>query len=107
MPIYSTKPIQEISAEELKFFLKEKLLVIGEHAFFHLSTKQRKIFKEDDLLNTIKRETPRKVYLQENGRYAAYYRKRDGYRKIVLEKENGTVAVVTFMDETEIPHYRL
>ncbi|MDO8642177.1 MAG: hypothetical protein Q7R76_01120 [Candidatus Woesearchaeota archaeon] len=53
------------------------------------------------------RENPRKVYIQENGRYAAYYRRNDGYRKLILEKEKNKIVIVSFMDTVEIPHFTL
>ncbi len=102
MGVYTTKPIKEISAEELKYLIKEKAVEIADHALFHLSNKQRKIFNVEELLQMIQKETPRKVYLQENGRYRAYYRKKDGFRKLIVEIGK-KVVVVSFMDEIEIP----
>lgn len=53
------------------------------------------------------RGNPRKIYLQENGRYAAYYRKSDGYRKLIIELRDDKTIVVTFVDTNEIPKYKL
>lgn len=50
----------------------------------------------------IAKENPRKIYLQMNGRYAAYYRKSDGYRKLIIEIRNDKTIVVTFIDLKEI-----
>ncbi len=55
----------------------------------------------------VERENPRKVYLQENARYAAYYRKSDGYRKLIIEIRDDKTIVVTFIDMNEIPNYKL
>jgi len=103
MVIYTTIPIKEISKEEFKFLIKGKQIVVSLHALWHLSNRQRKVFNKEELVNMILRETPRKVYLQENGRYAVYYRKSDGYRKLILELKEDKTIVVTFVDMKEIP----
>ena len=107
MGIYSTKPIKEISKEEFKDLIKGKEVVVSPHAIWHLSNKQRKVFNKEELMNMILKESPRKVYLQENERYAAYYRKSDGYRKLIIEIRDDKTIVVTFIDMDEIPKYKL
>lgn len=49
----------------------------------------------------------RQVYLQENGRYASYYRKKDGYRKIIIERRDDKSIVITFVDMPELPKIRI
>jgi hypothetical protein len=107
MEIYSTKPVTEISTEEFQYLIKGKEVIISPHAIWHLSNHQRKVFNVDELINIVLRETPRKVYLQENGRYAVYYRKSDGYRKIIIEIRSDKTIVVTFVDTSEIPRCNL
>ena len=107
MGTYSTKPVKEVSKEEFQYLIKGKEVMISPHAIWHLSNRQRKVFNVDELINIVLRETPRKVYLQENGRYAVYYRKSDGYRKIIIEIRNDKTIVITFVDATEIPRYNL
>jgi len=105
MNSYTTQPIEEIDKSKFKEIIKGGVQV-SPHAFDHLSAKQRKVFKEEELSYMLKKEIPRKVYLQNNGRYAAYYRKSDGYRKLIIEKE-GNTTIVTFMNVLEIPRMRL
>ena len=107
MGIYSTKPVKEIRKEEFKRLIKGKKIIISPHAIWHLSNRQRKVFNVDELIGMLKKENPRKVYLQENGRYATYYRKSDGYRKLIIEIRNDKTIVVTFADMNEIPKYKL
>ena len=102
MGAYTTRPVKEINGMELKELLRDKQLVLSAHALDHLSAMQRKLFKESELLNTVQKESPRKAYLQENGRYALYYRKSEGYLKIILEIEKNAV-IVSFMNTSEIP----
>lgn len=107
MGIYSTKPIKEISKEEFKHLVKGKKVIVSSHAIWHLSNQQRKVFNVEELISMIEGENPRKVYLQENERYAAYYRRSDGYRKLIIEIRNDKTIVVTFVDISEIPKYKL
>ncbi len=107
MEIYSTKPVKEVSKEEFQYLIKGKEVMISPHAIWHLSNHQRKVFNVNELTNILLRETPRKVYLQENGRYATYYRKSNGYRKIIIEIRDDKTVVVTFVDTSEIPRYKL
>ena len=107
MDFYTTKPIEEVSKVTYKVIKSNKELVVSPHAFDHLSEGQRKVFKEEDLKHMVAKETPRKVFLQDNGRYAAFFRKDDGYRKLILEVEEKIITIVSFWDMLEIPKYRL
>jgi len=53
----------------------------------------------------VSKETPRKVFLQQNSRYATYYRKSDGFRKLIIEVEQKTI-IVSFMDLLNIPRWQ-
>ncbi len=107
MHIFTTKPIEEISVKEFQYLIKGKKIIVHPHALKHLSNGQRKVFNVGELVYMIERESPRKVYLQENERYAAYYRKSDGYRKLIIEISNDKTIVITFVDVNEIPKYKL
>lgn len=107
MVLYTTKPIKEFSTEECKYLVYDKRIEISSHAYDYLSTEERKVFKEEELIAMIKKETPRKVYLQENGRYALYYRKEDGFRKLIIDIKEEKAVIVTFMDTDEIPKIRI
>ncbi len=73
MSIYTTKPVKELTPKE--FADKIKRVVIGNHALDHLDRAQREAFEESELA-VLLREKPRKVYLQANKRYAAYFRRK-------------------------------
>lgn len=87
--------------------LNSKNIEISPHALNHLETGQRKVFKEEELLYVIRKETPRKVYLQENGRYGVYYRRKEGFRKIIIKIELEQAIIISFMDTAEIPKIRI
>jgi hypothetical protein len=107
MDQYTTKPIEEITRSRYKEIITDKEIRVSSHAFDHLSEKQRKVYKPEELLSMIEKEAPRKIYLQRNGRYAVYFRKADGYRKLILEMENSLITIVTFVDTQEIPKLKL
>lgn len=103
MSTYTTRPVRAISNTAFKSMLADLSLVISPHALDHLSLNQRKIFKENELIDMITKENSRKIYVQANDRYAAYYRKKDGFRKIIISFEKNRAVIVTFMDTDIIP----
>ena len=107
MDVHTTRPIEEIDKLRYAELIKNKAIEVSPHALDHLSEKQRKVYKEQDLIQMVEKETPRRFYLQRNGRYAGYYRKSDGYRKLVLEIEQKGILIITFMDVLEIPRVNI
>ena len=107
MDVFTTRPIEEIDELTFKNVKVNREIEVSLHAFDHLSAQQRKVFKEEELIHMLERETPRKIYLQANGRYSVYYRKEDGYRHLVLEIEDKKIIIVTFIDTLELPKIRI
>ncbi len=69
---------------------------ITPHAFFRLSQKQRKLYKEEDLLNTIHSVMPIEVSIQKDGRYAVIYPFENKLLKVLLEIYPNKIYIVTF-----------
>ncbi|MBI2134017.1 hypothetical protein HYU11_05015 [Candidatus Woesearchaeota archaeon] len=107
MSIFTTKPTKELTNEELKSLLDGLLIEVSPHALDHLSEGQRKVFKEQELKDMLLKENARKTYLQENLRYSAYFRRPDGYRKLIIELNRNKAVIVTFADTDELPKIRL
>lgn len=103
---YTTKPIEYLDKLRYKRIIANKNIIVSPHALDHLSLRQRKVFKEEDLIHMLRDEKPRKAYLQANGRCAVYFRRADGYRKLIIEVEDSKVTIVTFIDNLEIPKVR-
>ena len=107
MPADTTKPLKELSAEEIAFLLYNKHVELSDHALVYIETGERKVFITEELISLVERQKPSKAYFQQNGRYGIYYRLREGYRKLVLEIQEQKVVIVTYMDTDEIPKTRL
>jgi mRNA-degrading endonuclease RelE of RelBE toxin-antitoxin system len=104
----TTRIIEEVGKDRFReIILKYKNSIkIGSHAFDHLNEAQRKVFNEDSLCNTILREKPHSIGLQRNGRYAVFYRRKEGYLRIILEIKESRIDVVTFINTDNIPHMK-
>lgn len=107
MGIFTTKPIKELTKSEFKEILYRREIEVSAHALDHLSASQRKVFKEEELIDMLNKENARKIYLQENGRYSAYYRRKDGYRRLMIELEKEKVVIVSFINVDELPRVEL
>ncbi len=81
-------------------------IAIGSHALDHLSNLQRKIFNNAGLINSLLREKPALIGLQKNGCYAAFFKRKKGYLKIILTLKGSELKIVTFMNTDTIPNLR-
>ena len=77
---------------------------VSPHALDHLNNAQRKVFKETDLINILVKENPVFVGLQKNGKYAAFYRRKWGYLRIIFCVAPNRLEIVTFINTENIPH---
>lgn len=104
----TTKIIKEVSLEEFKEIISKygSSVHINPHALDHLSDAQRKIFKEQELADTLFKESPRGVGLQRNGRYAAFYRRKWGFLRIILEIKEPKLEIITFINTGTMPNLK-
>ncbi|NQU78896.1 hypothetical protein HQ545_03950 [Candidatus Woesearchaeota archaeon] len=107
MSLYTTKPTKELTQKEFQKFIKNKKIILGNHALDHLSNYQRGLFDPNELINSLLKETPRKLYLQENNRYRIYFRKKEGYRNIIISDEGKKMVIISFMDVPDLPKIKL
>jgi hypothetical protein len=103
MSEYSTRPIKEIHLLEFKEFYRGKILEVAAHAHDHIDRYERNVFKPEELILRIRRETPRKVFLQENGRYSVYFRTKEGYLELIISIESAKAVIISFMEQDELP----
>lgn len=104
----TTKIIESVSIQRFKDILSEyeSKIKVGPHAFDHLSDAQRKLFKEEDLIRILTRENPRGIGLQQNGRYASFFRRKEGFLRIIFEIKKDRLEIITFINTDYIPNLR-
>ena len=107
MPIDTNRPVKELTFDEFKEQVGRRVAYVVDHASVHLSEAQRKVFNKQELIHMVEKERPKKIYLQANGRFSNYYRRSDGYRRLILEIEANRIAIVTFTDPDELPRVSL
>jgi len=102
----STRIIEKLTYDILKDKMCGLDIVVGAHAFDLLSESQRKLFKDEELIRTLKREKPILAGLQKNGYYSTYFRRKNGYLKIIFNIKPTKIEIVTFMYPPNIPSIR-
>ena len=81
-------------------------LFVTPHAFNHLNYAQRKLFKEKELKNIILKENPRGIGIQRNGRYAVFYKRKNGFIKIICEIKRQRFEIITFINIERMPNLK-
>ena len=83
----TTKIIEEVSKEDFKEIVVKysSKINVSSHAFDHLNMAQRNIFKDETLKDMIIKENPQSIGLQKNGRYAVFYKRKEGFTKLICE----------------------
>ncbi len=104
----TTKIIKEVNLGDFKKIISKYKdnIYANPHALDHLSDAQRKVFKEQGLIDTILKENPRGVGLQRNGRYAAFYRRNWGFLRVILEIKDPKLEIITFINTETMPNLK-
>lgn len=104
----TTKIIKEVSIIQFKRIISKykSNIYINPHALDHLSDAQRKVFKKEELKNVLLMENPRGVGLQRNGRYAAFFRRKEGYTRIIFEIKGSKLEIITFINTESMPNLK-
>ncbi len=104
----TTKIIKEISKENFEKIVEQysAKIKVSPHAFDHLNQAQRSIYKDKTLEKTLLEEKPKGVGLQKNGRYAAFYRRKEGFTKLICEIKRGRLEIITFINVETMPNLK-
>lgn len=102
-----TLVVEKISREELQEILQkyEGRIKVSVHATDHLSNAQRKIFKDDKLIKPLVEETPAGAGRQNNQRISVFYRRGNGYLRIILAEKIQRLEIVTFTETDTMPNF--
>ncbi len=96
-----THIIKQLNTEEYKQLIKN--IQISPHARFRIDEGQRKVYKDEYLIETLEKEQPELAGIQENGRYAAFFRRKEGYLRIIFTATPEKTEIVTFFITESIP----
>ena len=100
----ATRIIEGVSQVRYQTWIGRCQRRINPHALFRLSEAQRKVFKEEELIQILTKEKPVFVGMQKNGRYATFFRKGKGYTRIIFQvHEKGIIEIGTFYDVDRLP----
>ena len=104
----TTRIIKEFDKSKFKSIIKKykNNIYVSPHALDHLSNAQRKLFKEDELKDIIIKENPRGIGLQKNGRYSAFYKRKEGFMRIILEIKYPKLEIITFTITDYMPNLK-
>ncbi|MFC1774871.1 hypothetical protein ACFLZN_00980 [Nanoarchaeota archaeon] len=75
---------------------------LSPHAADKLSEGQRNIYKSESLMQILTQDTPTLVGRQNNGRYSAFYSRKDGYLRIIFST-NRNLRIITFYITRKLP----
>lgn len=92
-----TNDVEVIRVSKFRRMIANKNMMFYDHAIDHILSGQRRVHTKRNIIITLQRETPKKVYLQRNGRYNAYYIKDTFFLQIIMEI-NSVLRIVTFMN---------
>ncbi len=102
----TTKIIKKISSDEFKNQIVrfDGIIQLSPHCFDHFSLAQRKLFTENELRHIVIKQSPEGVGLQRNGKYAVFYKRKEGYLKVICEVKRGKFEIITFLNTSSIPN---
>ena len=106
--INTTKIVRAIPLAQFKQLVNQYRgrITVNPHAADQLSEAQRKVYKSEELIKAITSENSRGVGLQYNGRYAAFYRRTEGFLRIIIEKKWDKLEIITFTNPESMPNLK-
>jgi len=105
-PVTETRIIKRVDYFEFRELIdkfKGKVKVIS-HAYFRLSKMQRKVYKDEALIEMITEEKPAFIGIQKNQNYATFFSKKEGYLRLMFKVTKENIEIVTFYITDTIPN---
>ena len=101
----SIRIIKKLSYFEFKELLNKysNNIIVNSHAYFRLSEMQRNVYKDDSLINVLSEEAPALIGIQNNGNYAAFFTRKNGYLRIIFKMNLENIEIVTFYITNTLP----
>ncbi len=97
-----TKKVDYIEFRQLIDKYKGRIKV-NRHSYFRLSEMQRKVYKDRALMEMLIEGNPLFVGIQKNKNYAAFFRKKQVYIRLIFKITKEHLEIVTFYITQNIP----
>ena len=81
---------------------KEKIKV-NPHAYFRLNEMQRKVYKDESLIEMLTEEKPAFIGIQKNQNYATFFSKKQGSLRLIFRVTKENIEIITFYITDKIP----
>lgn len=103
----STRIIKKVDYFEYKSLIEryKNKIEINPHSYFRLNQAQRKVYKNGHLINMLKEEKPSLIGIQQNERYAAFFRRKEGFLRIIFQiNKDKNIEIITFFITDNLPN---
>ena len=100
-----TRIIREVSYFEFRELIErfKGKIKVNSHAYFRLNEQQRKVYKDEALIGLLTEEKPAFSGIQGNKNYAAFFRKKQGYLRLLFKVTKENIEIVTFYITDHLP----
>ena len=99
----STKIVSKITYFDFKEIVEFHNIIVNSHAYFRLNQMQRNIYKDETIIRILLKEKPVLIGLQKNNRYAAFFKRKEGYLRIIFEIKENKLEIITFYITEVLP----
>lgn len=100
-----TRIIKEVTYFEFREVIEKykNNIKINAHAYFRLSEMQRKVYKDYTLIQILTEEKPEFIGRQQNGNYAVFFIRKQGYMRLIFKIVQQNIEIITFYMIDHIP----
>ncbi len=104
--MHSTRLVNLVDYQEFRILIDKYRndITVNPHAYFRIKEAQRKVYKDEYLINILAKEEPQLVGVQHNGRYAAFFSRKEGYLRLIFSVHHPkNIEIVTFYITDHLP----
>ncbi len=99
----STKIVEVLPNKEFELLIRDCVIKINPHASYRVSTAQRTVFSDAELIRILKEEKPVLYGEQENGRFAVIFKRNEGFIRLIFQHISKGIEVGTFYIIDQLP----
>ncbi len=100
-----TRILKEVSYFEFREIIEKygNQIKVNSHAYFRLGEQQRKVYKDEGIVQMLTEEKPAFIGIQQNQNYAAFFSKKQSYIRLMFKVTKSGIDIVTFYTTDHIP----